>query len=243
MWLEPAVRIVGVAMMLLAGSTPTGSTLAAAAASSAAASALDVAPVLTSTPFASPPGQRVTHTITLSGTGTGALTAVRVTFTTTVDLDGVTANASAGNCPIVTALTVVCELGNVDFSDANAVAPKVTIAGTVHPGTVAGTLVQNLVNVTSGTPDADPANNVANNAYLMGGAKAAPSDTPTSRPGPARSASGSAAAGGVNPVPVIAVLAVAGLATAALIGLRRRRSSVLRRRRSSLSGGTDHSDV
>jgi hypothetical protein len=239
MLIARAVPIVGVATML-AVSVPALSAPAAAA-----GPALDVAPVLTSTPFASPPGQRVTHTISLSGTGSGPLTAVRVTFTTTVDLDGVTATPSVGSCPIVTSLTIVCDLGNVDFSDANsagtnaAAAPKVTITGTVHSGAAPGTLVQNLVNVTSGTPDADPANNVASNAYLVAGAIS----TPTRSSAPARPSSGPAAASGISAVPVIAMLviamlALAALAMTALIVVRRRRS--LSRRSSS---GGDHDDV
>jgi hypothetical protein len=217
MWIARAVPIVGVAV-ILAGSTPA-----------AAAPALDVTPVVTSTPFAAPPGQRVTHVVTLSGTGTGVLPAVRVTFTTTVDLDGVTASASVGSCPIVTALTVVCDLGNVDFSDAGAAAPKVTIAGTLHPSAAAGTLVQNLVNVTAGVPDADPADNVASNAYLVGGANAAPSGSPEPSLTPGRPLSSRVARRGVHIVPILAVLAVAtlaaALAAAGLIVRRRRRSS------------------
>ena len=42
---------------------------------------VDVVPVLTSTPFAAAPGRAVTHTVTLSGTGSGAVPGVRVTFT------------------------------------------------------------------------------------------------------------------------------------------------------------------
>jgi MYXO-CTERM domain-containing protein len=224
MWLARAVPVIGVAAAL-AGSTLAGSALAGVTPAVAAVSAVDVAPVLASTPFASPPGQRVTHTITLSPTGAGALTAVRVTFTTTVDLDGVTANPSIGSCPIVTALTVVCELGDVDFAAAGATAPVVTVAGTVHPGAAPGTLVQNLVNVTSGTPDGDPTNNVASNAYLVAGGSPAPTDTPSSRPAAARPVSGKAASSGVNPVPVIALVALAGLAAAALVAVRRRRRS------------------
>ena len=37
----------------------------------------DVVPVLTSTPFAAAPGRPVSHTVTLSGTGTGVVPGVR----------------------------------------------------------------------------------------------------------------------------------------------------------------------
>src|SRR5438477_12899722 len=74
---------------------------------------VDVVPVLTSTPFAAAPGRPVSHTVTLSGTGTGVVTGVTVTFTTTVALDGATATASRGTCPVVTARKVVCDLGDV----------------------------------------------------------------------------------------------------------------------------------
>ncbi len=95
--------------------------------------------------------------VTLSGTGNGTVADVRVTFTTTVGLDGVTASASRGACQVVTALTVVCQLGDVSFPGEGA-APTVTVTGTLHPGTAPGTLVQNLVTVTSAAPDADPTN-------------------------------------------------------------------------------------
>lgn len=183
-------------------------------------------PVLTSSPFGAAPGQPVTHTITLSDPGTGAaaltsLTSVRITFTTTVALDGVRASASSGSCPIVTALTVVCELGNVDLSGADAATPTVTITGIVHAGTAPGTLVQNLVNVTAGVPDADSSNNVANNAYLI------PGGAPTHVRPPASAANAASPSGGaarlVNPVPVLAtVLVLAGLAAARLIVVWRR---------------------
>jgi hypothetical protein len=185
---------------------------------------VDAVPVLTSSPFGAAPGQPVTHTITVSDPGTGAaaltsvLTSVRITFTTTVGLDGVRASASSGSCPIVTALTVVCELGNVELSGADAATPKVTITGIVHAGTAPGTLVQNLVNVTSGVPDADPSNSVANNAYLI------PGGAPTHVRAPASAASPSGGAARlVNPVPVLAtVLILAGLAAARLIVVWRR---------------------
>ena len=186
---------------------------------------VDPVPVLTSSPFGAAPGQPVTHTITLSDPGTGAaaltsLTSVRITFTTTVGLDGVRASASSGNCPIVTALTVVCELGNVELSG-DAATPKVTITGVVHAGTAPGTLVQNLVGVTSGVPDADSSNNVANNAYLI------PGGAPTHVRAPASAANAASPSGGaarlVNPVPVLAtVLILAGLAAARLIVVWRR---------------------
>jgi hypothetical protein len=242
MLLARTVRLVSVTAMLArsaaavsiaAVSIAVGTIAAVSTPAAAAGPALDVTPVLTSTPFASPPGQRVTHTIMLSATGTGALTTTRVTFTTTVALDGVTATPSAGSCPIVTPLTVVCELGNVDFSDADssggnssggsaATVPKVTITGTVNSGAAPGTLVQNLVNVTSSATDSNPANNVASNAYLVAGASAAPIGGSSSTP--ARASSGTTPARGINPIPVAAVLALAALAMIVLIVVRRRRS-------------------
>jgi hypothetical protein len=179
----------------------------------------DVTPVLTSTPFGAAAGQSVTHTITLSGTG--ALTSVRITFTTTVGLDGVTASASSGTCPIVTALTVVCELGNAELSAAGTATPEVTVRGTVHVGTAPGTLVQNLVNVTLGEPDADPSNNLANNAYLIAGG--APAQVRASASAADTASPSGAATRLVNPVPVLAAaLLLAGLAAARLIVVWRR---------------------
>ncbi|HEV7899024.1 MAG TPA: hypothetical protein VGP31_14410 [Planosporangium sp.] len=212
MWIAHGVPMVGLSAVL-AGS---------AASPTAAASALDVVPVLTSTPFASPPGQAVTHTITLSGTGTGTATAVRVTFTTTVELDSVTASASPGTCPVVTALTVVCDLGNVDFTDANPPAPKVTIAGIVHAGASRGTLVQNLANVTLGAPDAGAINNVVSNAYLVSGTSAAPLPPPASAPALSAPPSDRAGRRLIKAAPVVAVVGL-GLVTAALVVRWRRR--------------------
>jgi Domain of unknown function DUF11 len=207
-----AVPVVGVA-----------TALAGAVMAVAPSPAVDVVPVLTSSPFGALPGQPVTHTITLSGNGAGALTAVRVTFTTTVGLDGVTASASQGSCPIVTALTVVCELGNVELSGADAATPTVTITGTVHAGTAPGTLVQNLVNVTSGVPDADPTNNVANNAYLIPGADPARVRASASESNAVPRRSREVVRRTANPVPVLAaVLVLVGLAAARLIVVWRR---------------------
>jgi hypothetical protein len=139
-----------------------------------------------------------------------------------VGLDGVTASASSGRCPIVTALTVVCDLGRVELS-ANDVTttPTVTITGTVHEGTAPGTLVQNLVNVTSDVPDTNPSNDIVSNAYLISGG-------PVPVRVSARAASPRLAASPfVNPVPVFAaVLALAGLAAARLVAVRRRRHRV-----------------
>jgi hypothetical protein len=179
-------------------------------------SAVDVVPVLTSTPFAAAPGRAVSHTVTLSGTGTGTVPGVRVTFTTTVALDGVTASPSRGTCPVVTALTVVCELGDVTVPMAGP-APAVTVTGTVRPGTPPGTLVQNLVTVTSSVPDADPNNNGASNAYLVAGAA-------TASPRPTTAAGTAARPAGRVPL-AVAALALAGLMAGAILLWRRRRRS------------------
>jgi hypothetical protein len=183
---------------------------------------------LTSAPFAAAPGRLVKHTITLSATGTGSVTAVRVTFTTTVGLDGVKASASPGGCPTVTALTVVCDLGNLDFSAADAAAPTVTITGTVHSGTAPGTLVQNLVDVTSQRRGADPTNHAVSNAYLVAGASAAPVGASTSGPSVASRPSGRAARTPPKPAPVLVALLAFGVVAAAslIIAWRRRRGSL-----------------
>jgi hypothetical protein len=179
---------------------------------------VNVLPVLTSTPFGASPRQPVTHTVTLSGTG--VVPAVRVTFTTSVGLDEVKATASPGGCPVVTALRVVCEFGDVSFTDG--AAPTMTITGTVHSGTAPGTLVQNLVSVTSAGA-ADQANDVVSNAYLV----AALGPSPTVDPSPAASTPvASPEPGHANPLPAVgAVLALGCLAMAGLIFGRRRRGS------------------
>jgi hypothetical protein len=171
---------------------------------------------LTSKPFGAVGGQLVTHTILVTGTATGSLTAVRLTFATTVGLDGVAASASQGRCTIVNALTVVCDLGTLDFPSADTPPPKVTITGTVQPGTARGTVVQNLVNITSEAPDADASNNVTSNAYLIPGLSRS-----SSAPNAAQSSGGTARRPGYL-VPVAAAVLVLG-ALASLILLRRRR--------------------
>jgi hypothetical protein len=200
-----AVRIVSVAVALAGpvfAPTPSG--------------VVDLVPVLTSTPFGAVSGQLVTHTILVTGIATGSLTAVRLTFTTTVGLDGVAASASQGRCTIVNALTVVCDLGTLDFPSADTAPPKVTITGTVKPGTARGTLVQNQVNITSEAPDADASNNATSNAYLIPGLSGS-----SSAPNVARSLGGAARKPGYL-VPVAAAVLAFG-ALASLILLRRRR--------------------
>jgi hypothetical protein len=195
-------------MVLLAAPTPTPS------------GALDVVPVLTSTPFGATSGQQVTHTITLSAAGTGTVPAVRVTFRTTAGLDGVTARASPGSCPTVTGTSVVCELGNLTFPGA----PSVTVTGTVGRGLVPGALVQNLVEVTLPAPDGNPGNDTVSNAYLIPGASASTVARPSAAAAPAPP-------GGGWPVgwpldwPVALALALGGLvgAVVALLWWRRRR--------------------
>jgi hypothetical protein len=203
-----AVPVVGV-LTALAGLAPA----------LAPSSPVDVVPVLTSTPFAAAPGRPVSHTVTLSGTGTGVVPGIKVTFTTTVGLDGVTASASRGACPVVTALTVVCELGDVTFPGDGA-AVTVTVTGTVQPGTASGTLVQNLVTVTPATPDADPTDNAVSNAYLVAGASTAavrPSTVVPIGAPPARPA---------NRMPVVAAaLGLVALTAGAVLLWRRRRRS------------------
>ena len=180
----------------------------APAAPPAAPSTVDVVPALTSTSFAAAPGRPVSHAITLSGTGTGVVPGVTVTFTTTVSLDGVTATASRGTCPTVTAQKVVCELGDVPFPGDPVTA---TVTGTIHPGTQPGTLVQNLVAVTAS--DADPGNNAASNAYLVAGPSTSPQVVPAGR-APRRPP---------NRLPVIAAVAGLAILGGALLLLRIRR--------------------
>lgn len=179
--------------------------------------AVDVAPVLTSTPFGALPGQRVTHTVTISGGG--ALTAARVTFTTTADLDGVTARAEPGRCA-VSARTVVCDLGDLRLA-AGSPAPQITITGRMGPGTPPGTLIRNRVSVASAQSTATGAA-IASNAYLL------PGSAPTAQP-----RQESQAATRVQPparsrwVTAVAAVVVAGAVAAAALLTRRR----LRRRR------------
>jgi len=176
---------------------------------------VDLVPVLTSAPFGALGGQAVTHTVVVSGTGAGTITAVRLTFTTTAELDGVAANASQGGCTVVNALTVACDLGTLVIPGADATPPKVTITGRVKPGIARGSLVRNLVTVTSESPDADASNNAPSNAYLIpgstsGGPRAAPAASdPTPRP--------------KYLIPVAATVLALGV-LAGLIVLRRRRS-------------------
>ncbi|GAB3184840.1 hypothetical protein GCM10027259_44170 [Micromonospora palomenae] len=177
---------------------------------------MDAAPVLTSTPFGALPGQQVTHTVTISGSGT--LTTTRVTFTTTVDLDGVTARAEPGRCA-ASPRTVVCDLGDLRLGPAGA-APRITISGRVRPGAPPGTVVRNRVDVTSVETTATGARTTSN-AYLLPGSTATPTDPRSTAlasevPPPGRSMR----------LPALAAAAVAGAVAAAALLTRRR----LRRR-------------
>ncbi|MEV4654416.1 hypothetical protein [Micromonospora sp. NPDC049301] len=174
---------------------------------------MDAAPVLTSTPFGALPGQQVTHTITISGRGT--LNAARVTFTTTADLDSVTARAVPGRCAAAPR-TVVCDLGDLRLGTAEAV-PRMTITGRVHAGATPGTLVRNRVAVTSVEFTTTSAQ-TASNAYLL------PGSTPTDRPlSPPAVASEVSPPGRSMRVPAVAGVVVAAVVAAAALLTRRRR--------------------
>jgi Domain of unknown function DUF11 len=190
---------------------------AGAAPAQAPAGGVDLVPALTSAPFGAVGGQAVTHTILVSGGGTGTAAGVRVTFTTTTGLDGAAASATQGRCSVTDKLTVVCELGTVDFPAADTAPPKVTITGTVTPGSVPGTLVQNLVTVAAEPADTNVSNNSTSNAYLIPG----PSGAVTSRP-PATSSSGGTTRGPRYLAPVAAGVLVFGVLAGVLV-LRRRR--------------------
>jgi hypothetical protein len=146
-----------------------------------------------------------------------------VTFTTTVGLDGVTAAANQGGCPVVTAVRVVCDLGDVNLSP-GAAAPTVTIAGTVHPATVPGTLVQNVVSISSAGRDGDPAKDVVSNAYLVAAPDASRVPASTSGANPPSGQSPHRAQ--VNRLPAVgAVLVLVGLTVSGVLVRRRRRGS------------------
>jgi hypothetical protein len=108
----------------------------------------------------------------------------------------------------------------VNFTDA--AAPTLTITGTVHPGTAPGTLVQNLVGVTSAGRAADQTNDVVSNAYLI-----ALGPAPTLDPSPAASTRvTSPQSGHANPLLAVgAVLALGCLGLAGLIVGRQHRRS------------------
>ncbi|MEU4713966.1 hypothetical protein AB0F73_10000 [Micromonospora purpureochromogenes] len=176
---------------------------------------VDAAPVLTSTPFGALPGQQVTHTVTISGSGT--LTTTKVTFTTTVDLDGVTARAEPGRCA-ASPRTVVCDLGDLRLDPAGA-APRITISGRVRPGAPPGTVVRNRVGVTSVETTATGARTTSN-AYLLPGATATPTDPPL---GSTATASEVPPPGRSMRVPAVAAAMAGAVAAAALLARRRLR--------------------
>ncbi|MCI4066001.1 hypothetical protein MRQ36_27010 [Micromonospora sp. R77] len=178
---------------------------------------VDAAPVLTSTPFGALPGQRVTHTVTIAGNGT--LTGARVTFTTTADLDGVSARVTPGRCA-VSPRTVVCELGDLRLGGAQG-PPRITVTGLVRPGSPPGTLVRNRVTVTSVETTAGSAL-VASNAYLLPGATTAPADPPLASSAAATRTSPTGRSGWL---PAGAAVVLGGaLGAIALLARRRRRS-------------------
>ncbi|MEU8264374.1 hypothetical protein AB0C02_27600 [Micromonospora sp. NPDC048999] len=205
MWESVATPVVGLmAAMAATAPTPTPSP------------AVNFAPVLTSTPFGALPGQRVTHTVTISGTG--ALTSTRVTFTTTADLDDVTARAEPGDCT-TSPRTVVCDLGDLSLGT-TAGAPRITISGRVRPGTPPGAVVRNRVTVTA-VESATTGAPVASNAYVLPGPTPPPTDPPLESPA---EATGVPPPSGPARVPAVVALAVAvAAAVGALLLVRRRR--------------------
>ncbi|WP_319460257.1 hypothetical protein [Micromonospora sp. RTP1Z1] len=214
MWESVAAPMVGL-MAAAAAATPTPTP----------APPVDAAPVLTSTPFGALPGQRVTHVVTISGNGT--LTNARVTFTTTADLDGVTARAEPGQCT-ASPRTVVCELGDLRLGTAGSV-PRITITGRVRPGVPPGTVVRNRVSLTSVESTATGAQ-LASNAYLLPGSTATPTDPPLESTAVATEGT---PRGRSMRVPAVAAMVVAGAVAVGALLTRRR----LRRRPGPPHGG------
>ncbi|MFU8875375.1 hypothetical protein [Micromonospora sp. SL4-19] len=185
---------------------------------------MDATPVLTSTPFGALPGQRVTHTVTIAGTA--ALAAARITFTTTADLEAVTARAEPGWCG-VTAREVVCDLGDVRLATGSP-APRVTITGKVRSDAAPGAVVRNLVSLTSEELPEDEAQ-IASNAYLVPGSTPTPIDPP---PGPEAAAAANPTPARSMRGPTAVALVAAGVAAAGVLLTRRR----LRHRRTRGTG-------
>ncbi|SCF17573.1 hypothetical protein GA0074695_4005 [Micromonospora viridifaciens] len=204
MWESVAAPMVGL-MAAVAGVAPTPTP----------SPAVTFAPVLTSAPFGALPGQRVTHTVTISGTG--VLTATRVTFTTTADLDDVTVQAEPGECT-TSPRTVVCDLGDLSLGS-TAGAPRITISGRVRPGAPPGTVVRNRVSVTS-VESAAAGAPVASNAYLIPGPTHPPTDPPLES---SPQAAGGPPPGSALPAVVAMVLAAAAAVGTLLLTRRRRR--------------------
>lgn len=216
MLLPRLVALAGAALALTAAAAPP-----AVAAPVRRATGADVTPVLTSTPFGALPGQRVTHTITLAVTGGGAVPGVRVTFTTSADLVLVAAHTSAGRCPTVGARTVVCDLGTLSGP------ATVRVQGVLAAGTAPGALVSNVVTVSSARPDANPADDRADNAYLLPPPTATASNSPAASARPAGASERSTRTGR----PVLALVAAVALAALVAGGL------LVRRRRGALTRG------
>ncbi|MFG3600396.1 hypothetical protein [Micromonospora chersina] len=208
MWESVAASVAGM-MVAMAAAAPTPPV----------AAAVDATPVLTSTPFGALPEQSVTHTVTISGRGT--LTATRVTFTTTADLDGVIAQAEPGRCA-ASPRVVVCDLGDL-LLGAAAAAPRVTITGRIRPGVPPGTVIRNRVSVTSVESTATGPR-VASNAYLLPGSMATATATAAD---PALESP--AVASAVRPpgrslrVPAVAAAVIGAIAAAVLLTRRRLR--------------------
>ncbi|MFR9775434.1 hypothetical protein ACL02O_05180 [Micromonospora sp. MS34] len=199
MWEPLAASMVGLtAAAVLGAPTPAGP--------------VDATPVLTTTPFAALPGQRVTHTVTISGTAT--LTAGRIIFTTTAELDDVTVRADPGRCA-VTDRTVTCDLGTVRLA-AGAAPPSVTITGRIRSVGAPGSVVRNRVILTAAEFASDDAQ-VASNAYQLPGA------APTSPQASLGSAVADPPQRRSTTTATLALLMAAGLAVGVVLVARRRR--------------------
>jgi hypothetical protein len=173
-----------------------------------------VVPVLTSTPFGAGPGQPVSHTITLSGRVAGSV-ALRVTFRTTIGLDGLAATTTQGRCQVTDPRTVACDLR---LPAADMPATKIVVSGTVAPDTPAGALVQNWVSSHLTEGGSGAADGVASNAYLIPTGAPPRSATTATRPVARHTGTGTA------PIAVVAAVLI-GLTVAltSLILVRRSR--------------------
>jgi uncharacterized repeat protein (TIGR01451 family) len=154
-----------------------------AEAATASATTADLGVTMADAPDPVVAGQTITYTISVVNAGPGAALSAALSDTIPAGVAFQSLSPAAGwTCPTVPAVggtgAISCLTGSIP---PNTTAPF-TLTVLVPVATIGGTTVANTVNVSSGTPDANTANNSATTLTTVIGAAPTATPTPTAAP-------------------------------------------------------------